>query len=166
MVSRFFTNWPDQVDFSQARKPDEDPANQAIKRMGAAALPYLEVNLRSRESKFKNLLCQRVWPRVPGRLQRWIGKPIHPIHKRVNAAYALGLLGAAARPAVPELQRLARGDEDFLVRAVALESLRRIDPAAADPFYPELFEEPRLTRPDGAILNSNSSQLFRERLSL
>ena len=164
MLSRFFTNWPDQVDFSY--KPDEAPANQAIKRMGVAALPYLKGSLRSRESPFKNLLCQRVWPLLPGSLQRRIGKPIHPLHKRLNAAYALGLLGAAAMPAVPELQRLVREDKDSLVRAVALESLHRIDPAGAGPFYPELFEQPRAAPPETAIPNTNSSRLFDVRLSL
>ena len=126
MASFFFPNWPDQVDFAQARKPDENPANQAIKEMGVAALPYLTKDLHSRESRLMNLACRWVWPLIPGKLQGWIGRPIHPSHKRMNAAYALGLLGDAARPAIAELERVVQDDDDLIVRAVARESLAEL----------------------------------------
>ncbi len=166
MASRFFPNWPDQIDFSQASKPDEDPANQAIGKMGAVVLPRAMADLRSRESKGSAWLCQWVWPRLPGRVQRWIGKPMHPIHKRVNAAYALGLLGGAGRPAIPELQRLVKEDEDPLVRAVARESLHRIDPGIAGPFYPELFDSSRAAPKALEIGKPNDTPLFDSGLSL
>jgi HEAT repeat protein len=46
---------------------------------------------------------------------------------RIHAASALGNLGAAARPALPELLRLAEGPE-FWVGAVAAWAAVRIDP--------------------------------------
>jgi hypothetical protein len=100
------------------------------------------------------------------RLQEWIGTPVHPVHMRANSAFALGLLGAAASPAVPELQKLLKHDENGLVRSVALEALHRIQPDIAGRFYPELF---RQTQPEPRILPSgitNSSDPFSPKLSL
>jgi hypothetical protein len=166
MVSRFFTNWPDQVDFAQAPPPDEDPANQAIRSIGAEALPYLAAGLRSRESKLQNLFCRWVWPRLPGQLQVRIGRPIHPIHKRVNAAYAFRLLGSAARSGLADLQRVAKEDEDALVRAVAFESWHRIDPASAGPFYPELFDPPGSSATGTNVLRTNLTEVFDHSVSI
>lgn len=165
MVSRFFTNWPDQINFAQARKPDDDPANQSVKRLGSAALPYLVAGLRSKESKCENLFYGFVWPRIPALLRHRFRRPVHPIHKRVKAAYALGLLGPAAKPVLAELKQIAESDRDLLVRAVALEAVHRIDPAGAGPFYPELFKEPRPSRSDARVQRPHSS-LFNDKLSL
>jgi hypothetical protein len=162
--SRFFTNWPDQVDFYYKETLDNDPAARAIKSIGVKALPYLRARLHTHESTAKALFCQRVWPHLPQRLRQWLGKPIHPVHMRANSAYALGILGAAAWPEVTELQNLLQNDEDYLVRSVAREALHRISPEIAGPFYPELFEQPQPIAPEPHSENTNSPHQFSTKL--
>jgi hypothetical protein len=75
---------------------------------------------------------------------------------RAKSAYALGLLGAAASPAVPELQSLLNDNEACLVRSVAREALHRIKPGIAGPFYPEVFGQ---TQPQQRVLPSGNTNL-------
>jgi hypothetical protein len=125
----------------------------------------LRANLRCRESPIVAVFCRWVWPRLPSRIQQWIGIPVHPVHVRANAAYALGILGEAARPAVPDLERLLRNDEDYMVRSVACEALQRINPEAAGRFYPKLFEQ-QLTPRSKPTRTTNAADVFSPKLSL
>jgi hypothetical protein len=165
-TTQFFPPWPDRVDLRYVDKLEEDPADRVIKNMGTTALPYLRAGLHRRESPAVTLFCKWVWSRLPTRLQGWIGTPVHPVHMRANSAYALGLLGAASSPAVPELQSLLSDNEDCLVRSVALEALQRIKPGIAGHFYPELFGQ---TQPELRNLptgTTNMSDLFSHKMSL
>jgi len=165
MMCRFFTNWPDQVDFGRLDALQNDPAARAISHFGARALPALQAGLHCEDSMLRNAFCQWLWPRLPIRCRPWVGRPIHPIHMRVNSAYGLGLLGPAAAAAAADLQRLATHDADCLVRSVAVESLHRIQGSAAGPFYPELFSvvPPLSSSPES---NTNSLKYFSNKLSL
>jgi hypothetical protein len=165
-IASFYPNWPDQVTLPLHQSLKIDPAIRALQSMGPKALPYLRGGLRSRNSKIKDLFCQWVWPRLPARLRKWIGTPVHPAHRRAKSAHALGLLGAVAQPAVPDLLRLAREDQDDLVRSVALESLHRIDPGVAGEFHPELFEQARTSPPAVGNLKTDSLELVPGKLTL
>src|SRR5437868_5090181 len=70
-------------------------------------------------------------PSVKGRrAAEWQARLTEPdIKDRCEAADALGRLGTAARPAIPQLLELL-GDDDPLVRANASVALGRIGPAA------------------------------------
>jgi hypothetical protein len=158
-------NWPDRFDLWRFEDLKADPAARVIKGMGPSALPYLKAGLHRRESPAENLFCRWVWPRLPARLQRWMGIPMHPIHMRANSAYALGLLGASALPLVPELRGVVANDGDYLVRSVAREALHRIDPELADGCYAGLFEQQVV--PNGPPNHdTSSSNLFSPKLSL
>ena len=164
-VTRALPNWPDRFDLWRFQDLKADPAARVIQGMGPSALPYLKAGLHRRESPAENLFCRWVWPRLPARLQRWMGIPMHPIHMRANSAYALGLLGASALPLVPELRAIVANDGDDWVRSVAREALQRIDPDRAGGFYPELFEQQPVPN-DSPNHDTSSSNLFSPKLSL
>ncbi|MBI2946997.1 MAG: HEAT repeat domain-containing protein [Verrucomicrobia bacterium] len=121
-----------------------EPANVAIRMIGADALPCLVAKLATKDSRLSKHY-RELWPKLPSALQRIVHKPISPVRQRANAAYGLGLLGPAAKPVLPVLFK-ALNDGNELVRSVAAEAIRKIEPAVA-PKRPEgLFAEaPRVT---------------------
>lgn len=117
---------------------EADPAIIAIKSLGAAAVPGLISAIGTRDSMMKDFVNRRIWPRLPAFLRSAVGSPIHPAHTRMKSAYALGLLGAEAKSAVPHFRRLT-ADTNAWVRATAVEALQRIQPQMVGTFHPELF---------------------------
>ena len=49
-----------------------------------------------------------------------------PVNVRERAAFVLGTIGPAARPAMEDLSAMARQDPDRRLRQVAAEAIRRI----------------------------------------
>jgi hypothetical protein len=136
----FYTNALVLDGFTVASKHESEsaPASAALRHLGTRALAELITGLNRRDSKVADFFNVRVWHLLPTRVQAMLGKPFHPAHIRLNCAFGLGELGAAARPAVPQLKKLLT-DPDPHVRAAALEALQRIDPATIGLFHPDLF---------------------------
>lgn len=145
----------DMVELCHQDVLERDPAARAIRSIGPKALPLLRARLHVRESKI-TVFYGRMWLRLPAYMQAYLTKPIHPTHMRAQAAFALGLLGADARVATPELQELFQKDKDNLVRSVAREALDRINPKIVGPFYPELFEKTPPVIREQIMENTNS----------
>jgi len=67
-----------------------------------------------------------LWARLPFWWQNHMPDPMPRRDVRADSCMLLGRLGAAARPAIPELIRLLRDDEDRFVRLFAAYSLGSI----------------------------------------
>ncbi len=113
---RTLSQW---VDSLQPANPTAEATN-AICQIGTNALPYLLRWMSYDPSKFRNQLLRLVF-KLPGRPPRFLALPAV---RSANAEFALGILGANARPAIPRLVELAitsRGDSRCVisVRSIA-----------------------------------------------
>ncbi len=87
-----------------------------VKRIGPAAVPYLVKRLRTRDG-WRDLE-RSLWARLPGWLQQHIPEVRTGEEIRYGAAQTLGLFGADAKAAVPDLVRLLTGDKHPIIEAL------------------------------------------------
>lgn len=134
-------NWPDDPDYqgrplsewmADLASPDpvkSAPARQAILGLGTNAVPSLIVHLGARDS-ILGRLAMRSEPHIPR--QVWVfamqrTRARDAVERRTQAALALAVLGSAARPALPALERAIADPEPRVVGSTA-EALRAIVP--------------------------------------
>ena len=104
----------------------EIETDEAVRRMGASALPSLLRRLRARDSQFNHALW---W--FSDR-QRWIQiRPLPAYYTTRQAATAFRALGGAASNAVPELIRTYRDNIGPDSQGACVEAMGGIGPAAA-----------------------------------
>ncbi len=114
--------------------PASDPqaraaATNAIVALGSNAVAPLLLHLTAPDPAFSRV-AQDAGKYLPHRLWVWTMRLVRPragIERRHQAAIALGLLGPAARPAVPLLAAAVR-DPDPRVSDAAIEALRHLRP--------------------------------------
>ena len=96
-----------------------------IPSVDSNAVPYLVQALNSKDGRLRKTY-QKLWDHLPGWLQNRVPFPEYAGNVRYRACWILGFLGAKARPAIPELVRILRQDDDENVRMVAAYSLGKI----------------------------------------
>jgi HEAT repeat protein len=101
------------------------PLPQKPSALDSNAVPYLVQALKSKDGTLRKTY-QKLWDHLPGWLQDRAAFPKSAANMRYNACWLLGFLRAKARPAIPELVRLLREDDDENVRMVAADSLGKI----------------------------------------
>jgi HEAT repeat protein len=94
---------PALADVLQDATPVRNAALRALAQIGSPSVPILRAGLRSRKTA-----------------------------TRSGCAFALGVLGAEAEPAVPELVQLVQHDSEPKVRSTAVAALGAIGPAARE----------------------------------
>lgn len=122
-----FTDGDDDIWLSSDPTVEKDTATAALKGMGARAVPYLTAQLDKRNSVFV-IWYYNLWKELPRQFRGILRAPRSAAAQRARAAQALGLIGPAAKEAVPALARLSEKDEYPFVRSVAFEAIKRIDP--------------------------------------
>jgi hypothetical protein len=91
------------------RTSGPEPYQEAIRAMGTNAIPTL-LKWISYERPLSQQSGDALATAVPFAVER--NRPLSPAERAVRSAYAFGCLGAVARPAIPELTRLARASSD------------------------------------------------------
>jgi hypothetical protein len=90
------------------------------------AVAYLVQELRFHHDGTLQTAYDRFWPLLPAWLKLCVPDPTAETYARNQCCIYLGRLGAAGRPAVPELIRLLRKDEYEAVRLCAAYALGQI----------------------------------------
>ena len=90
------------------------------------ALPYLVKTVKNRGSAF-HAVATWSWNKLPARLQKRFDKPLPASALRLRALVMLGHLQAEALPAVPDLIRVLKSDDDATVRLMTVDCLAQID---------------------------------------
>jgi hypothetical protein len=89
------------------------------------AVPYLVQALKSRDTAL-NIAYNRLWPHLPVWLRSQVWIPNHGAGRRFVSCRLLIKMGASARPAIPELLRILKEDNESPVRVMATDALRSI----------------------------------------
>jgi hypothetical protein len=89
------------------------------------AVPYLAEALK-RQDGLARRDYQKVWWHLPGWFEARLPVPRRSALEKARACYLFSSLGADARPAIPELIRVFRGDENDDVRSAAAFALCNI----------------------------------------
>jgi HEAT repeat protein len=111
---------------------EQQEADKALREIGTNALPYLLKLSGGKDSALKQRLISIY------RRQSWLKLPIHDAQfYRVEATCGFGALREIAKPAVPGLIRLLKG-EDYQIREIAANDLGMIGPDAEEAI-PALF---------------------------
>jgi HEAT repeat protein len=95
----------------QGNQKEQAEAREAMRIMGASAVPYLEELLVKQDSPTKLWLLKNYGKRFPY-LYRVMPRTLD--HSRAYAAAALGEMGPAASNAIPALMQLAKRNEPLL----------------------------------------------------
>jgi hypothetical protein len=115
-----------------------DPAETAIKELGAPAVAHL-IKALQREDSFIDGLRESIWRKSPLSIRtNYLSKPVPAVRQRRNAAKLLAHLGPEAFPAIPALIA-ALQDNDLEVRESAAAALGA-QRAAAKAAIPALVE--------------------------
>ena len=119
------------------------PHEDAIRAMGTNAIPPL-LKWISYERPFSQEWSEVAPTVVPYAVER--NRPLSPAERAVRSPYAFGCLGAVARPAIPELTRLARTSSDPERAERCTASLASIGPEAIPSLLSLATNGPPLTR--------------------
>jgi len=105
---------------------DSDRFVSTVLDIGPAAVPFLVREFHHQNSTLRRLrFYGRLWPALPAMLQERLDSPISRGGKIPALAYALGMIGPAARDAVPVLMRGAN-DRTKEVRYYSIWALGQI----------------------------------------
>ncbi len=105
---------------------------EAWKSLGSNSIPFLVESLNTTDPPLPHFSYRSVWSSLPPRLRATAPQPSPPAQVvRSRAASALGIIGEAAKPAIPALLHVMKSDESDFVRDVAREAIQKIDPGFA-----------------------------------
>jgi hypothetical protein len=111
----------------------------AFRAMGTEAVPTLRSLLKLRDPAYEKVFLKHA-RRLPAKLRLYLFKKINPgraIEYRLGAIRALGVIGPAAVPALPDLVRIL-AEPDGRIRWTVAQTLPLLGPEAVDALIPAL----------------------------
>ena len=115
--------------FAELNQPLQEAEIQRWKDLGPDAVPLLTKALGTGVG-IMDRAYSKLYPHLPGRVQKRWGRPVDKFRVRCNAAIILGKLGPGAVTAAPALARSLR-DPDPNTRVAAVQTLTLLMPEAS-----------------------------------
>jgi len=128
---------------SDAKLHEIDQARSALRTIGTNALPPALKWIRYDPSPFRQRIVALAKKRFPSRVSRYF---TNPEHRAAQAVAVFEALGADARPAIPELTRLARTSSGEKRSYGCIDSLHYIGSEALPNILMLVTNSPPLTR--------------------